>query len=1370
MKKFILSVFVLLLVGLAGAAIYVTNIDWNQHKDKIAEQFYNSTGKTISFDGRLSFKIFPTPYLNAADAKIYNTNDKTQKPLLEIKNVVAELALMPLIKGEFHVKKMTLDGVVINIDWSDEGLSWQSDLSPDQRQMMEDTNMILNSVSLKNAELNFEDSDTGVGFKLTNLNGEIFAQSIFGPFRIEGNYVKGTTPEGFALSIGKMSENMATTINMAVTHPLSESYVRFDGSFHLVNRVLNGSVIVESKKLSDFINANFEHADVPNEYNKPAAIGFDIALNQQKLGLSNIVIKYEGIQGAGVLDMPLDDAEVPEITTTFNFSDFDLTPIVDLGKKWFDKYKENPFVIQYPVDLSASVTALRPSYNGQGLKNLETNFSLIKDTLTIDNFALVLPGNTDVKLKGNIYPYEDELYYQADINMSSNDLVQTLEWLKINPKANAASVYKKMMADLKVAGNFDRIQISPYKITLDKTTLTGEAGIVLGDRTDMMVVVNADAINFDNYISPIPEEEKAKSWLERMAYRFTKLGMLNDFDLVLDAQAGLLIYESMPFEKVDFKGNLLNGVMDVEYAKVEKMANTALGMKGKLSGFGSSPQADNLQYEINSSDVGALINKLELKVPDLDYKKFSNLSMDGTVNGTIDSFGINTKFTLGKLNAAYQGVISDNNGNFDFDGDLEVKHPDFVTLLEDLKLKYQPDNSNLGPFNFMSKVTGNKNAITLDELNANIGYTAVTGNVNIDNANERPLIMGDLSINKLEIDKFLPKTNSTTISVQPQSSTAEFLAKPFLNKNKIDYTPYIYTDVKAMLNVVEMSYKNYITKDCKFGLEMIGGTLNVKDFVGTYNNAPLQASMSWYMLDNPTINASLKINDANANNFGWGGSLYNLKTGKFSAQIDFSSKADTQQSFVDNFSGKALLSVSAAEVGGINLEGIYGDLTKRDKSEGLAESVKSYIGSGKTLFSKIFGRAIFENGKYSLSDVEMVANNANIKVYGDGDLTSWDMNVVFNTKYSEPKYLPEFSFSLKNSMENPIVDVNVSALFKLFKTREEQQQAAKNAEIEAEKAYWRGLADEQKKLADNLLSSTREKLEKDLEVKMNAAVSPENVNKYNVLKQEIAKLLTGLVEVMENVNGEMIDEAVIEKMKTANLDAVRQVEAFTNQRDQIYLDDLKKQNETEFNKIVEMHNRLKQNIFNYNAQMDKYNEQLSSIITDYKLTDDQQFQKMKSEIDNVILEMESLNDDALKAQSLKKADASIEEYEGYNKNLTEIFTAIKDGREKLIEKIEALEDYASPKINDEVNKYYEKQKEEEEQRKLEENTGSISVKKTGKTFTITRDIEEIRNAEEEISKEGVKVLDFSKEKVNLNKQDKSDNENVIKKGRNIRVN
>ena len=1368
-KKIVLGLVSLLLVGLAGVALYVTNIDWNQHKDKIAEQFYNSTGKVVSFDGKLSFRIFPTPYLNAAEAKVYNDKSKRGKPLLEIKNVVAELALMPLIKGEVHVKKMILDGAVINIDWSDEGLSWQSDLSPDQRQMMEDTNMILNSVSLRNAELNFEDSSSNVEFKLTDLNGEIFAQSIFGPFRIEGNYLKGNSPEGFALSIGELSDASITSLNLVVTHPLSESYVRFDGGFRLANKMLNGNVIMESQKLSDFINANFDDVKISSDYNKPIALGFDFVLDQQKLGMSNIVIKYGNTQGAGVLEMPLTNKAKTEVDMSFNFSDLELEPVVNVMEELFEKYKEEPFNPQYPVNLDAEIKAVRVSYQGQGFKNLAVEFGLDKEMLTIDNFNVILPGNTELKLKGTIYSYDDELYYQADTTVASNNFIETMEWLNLRPKINAVAVYKKLLATAKISGNFERIQISPYKITMDKSTASGEAGIVLGNRKDIMLVVNTDTINFDNYIASLPEEEKNKTWAERMVYRFGKLGFLNDIDLVLDAKAGLLIYESMPFEKVDVKGNVLNGVMEIEYAKTEKMANTALEIKGKLSGFGEEPKAENLQYEVKSNDVASLINKLELNVPDLDYKKFNNLNMSGTINGTIDNLGINTLFTIGNLNVAYKGFVVNETGKVVYDGDLEIKHPELSTLLENIKSSYVPEAKNLGIFKLNTKILGNKESMSFKNLSFNVGYTSATGEMNYENISDRPAVMGNLAINRLDADKLLAKSKSALINVAAQSEEFDFLPKPFLSKEKIDYAPYSNFDVKGEFAVKELSYKDYLINDAKFKLEKIGGVLNVSDFSATYKDTPIEAKISLYMNENPTVNGSFKLDGANVNDFAIGGKIYNLKGGKFSEKFDFSSKADSVQSFVEGLKGKAEFKATGVEVGGIDLTAIYNDLINREVSEGLVEVVKKNVTSGKTLFDKIAGRAIFENGKYSLADATMQNANANITVYGDGDLTTWDMNMVFNVKYNESKYLPEFAFSLKNGMENPIADVNVSSLFKLYQAKEEQKKQAQEELIAAEKLYWDKLVKEQQNIANSLVDSVRENLEKNIDAKA-AKVTPDSASKYIALKQNAASVLAELIEVMADAENVDINDDVIQKLNTANQSALVEIERMEQQIDKFYKEDLQKRGETAFNKNVEAFNQLKKTIFNYNAQKDKYNERLAKIVTEYSLDKDNEALMIMQDIDDKISELEKINNETVDFQQNKGHDLSVEECEENNQNLEQVALTITEGREFLEERMLELENHVIPLIEAEESAYKDDLIKREEQKLIEENTGTISIKKTGQTVTIKRDIEEIKNIENEISQNAVKVLDFSREKAPEENVEEMPSENVIKKGRNIRIN
>ena len=51
MKKVLVIVISLFVLLFAGLWAYVANLDWNKHKDKIAAQIFELTGKKIVFDG-----------------------------------------------------------------------------------------------------------------------------------------------------------------------------------------------------------------------------------------------------------------------------------------------------------------------------------------------------------------------------------------------------------------------------------------------------------------------------------------------------------------------------------------------------------------------------------------------------------------------------------------------------------------------------------------------------------------------------------------------------------------------------------------------------------------------------------------------------------------------------------------------------------------------------------------------------------------------------------------------------------------------------------------------------------------------------------------------------------------------------------------------------------------------------------------------------------------------------------------------------------------------------------------------------------------------------------------------------------------------
>ena len=152
MKKFLLIVFVLIVLLVAGFVGFVMSIDWNEHKAKIAAQFSSLTGKRVVFEGAVELSFFPSPYLTVENVKIYNDKQQDNNPLAQINRLVANLELLPFIKGEFNVKKMSLVHPMVNVQRQENGSwNWDTELTPEQRTKMAETPVKLDSLSIESA-------------------------------------------------------------------------------------------------------------------------------------------------------------------------------------------------------------------------------------------------------------------------------------------------------------------------------------------------------------------------------------------------------------------------------------------------------------------------------------------------------------------------------------------------------------------------------------------------------------------------------------------------------------------------------------------------------------------------------------------------------------------------------------------------------------------------------------------------------------------------------------------------------------------------------------------------------------------------------------------------------------------------------------------------------------------------------------------------------------------------------------------------------------------------------------------------------------------------------------------------------------------
>ena len=325
--------------------------------------------------------------------------------------------------------------------------------------------------------------------------------------------------------------------------------------------------------------------------------------------------------------------------------------------------------------------------------------------------------------------------------------------------------------------------------------------------------------------------------------------------------------------------------------------------------------------------------------------------------------------------------------------------------------------------------------------------------------------------------------------------------------------------------------------------------------------------------------------------------------------------------------------------------------------------------------------------------------------------------------------------------------------------------AEKKAAEEFERQLLSQRAIEQKKIAEDLIKSTQKKLKTDIEEKNKTAFNEESMRQYNNLNDELTVVLNGFLDKVASFDNEDISHKNIDVLKELNDETLKKIEVIKNNVNNIYISDLQKENAVEYDKVVQANNESKQIIEAYNSKVADYTAKLSSIITEYKLYKDQAYMSAKEDIDNEIAKLEQINSELITFRDLYQENATADEYKQLNVEIKSTLEKIVSGNNVLNEKVKMLDSLVGDKISKEVEAYNNKIIEEENERLIRENTGSISIKKTGKKVTVRRNLDDIRDAEKEISNEIVKVIDFTRKNTDKENANFNASTGVIKKGR-----
>ncbi len=1290
LKKLIVSLIVIVALGIGGLSAYVSTIDWNQHKNKIARQIENVTGKKVVFEGSIGMSFFPTPYLTAKNIKIYN-NDGSLEPLAVVREMVTDLSLVPLLHGRFEVNNMSLLNATILIEFMPDGkLNWYSEVTDSQRDSISSVDIAFNSVMLKDASVQIINKGLGVDVTLQNVNAEIAAQSLKGPYRIDGNFVKDNNPAGFALNLGTLSESFATSLNLVLTHPTTESYARFDGSMLTSNNEIKGNFIVESQNPSSFINGLTGQTILPTEYNYPLAFSVEINTNPKQIDLSGFVLKYgENMAGSGNILIPLEHPvgdKKRKIEIGFEMTDLDLNPIAAMIKEQVKKYDntQTPYDPYFDFDMIVDVKAVKAVYDNQSIRNVNLSLDLVNDVFSVQNFSGLFPGDTDVTITGDVFSNEKKLSYDFNVKTLSQDTLKFLEWLKLKPETYAPSTYRGGSTSFKISGDLQQIKIMPLEVDVDKISIGGVVGIIRERRPQLFIALESDSINFDNYLPALSEEEKKLPLAEKFRLCLNRLKFLNDADIHFEGKLNHGIYNSTPLDglKVDLDSE--NGTIKISQLSVENLASSVIELSGTVSGLGLNPRFENLKYNFSTANFADFTRRFVLPLPDwpliTDAKK---VEAKGIFTGNLTEATIKAVTAIDNFSSVYQGKLYNQENKLNFKGALEFKTPDFTKFINQIGFAYRPQNIAANIFTFRSTVDGNADDWRAGDINVFVGSNNFTGNIAMVKADNRPRITFDLTANKFEFDRFIYNPGSDIAATLPSPAAGEnlFLERPVLNPAKINYEFYKTFDMEGKFNTAALNLGTRYFENASAQVSINHGLIKVSNFKAVKEGAPIEAAFELDVNSDPKVKGSAGISNYQINYLG--GKKYALTGGTLKARAEFEGPADSEQNLFENLNGKLSFDINKAEFKGLDIEVIEDDLSKRTHSDNLSDFLREYLQRGQSKFELVGAEADFKDGNFTFNDALAASSLATVDIAGNGSLKKWDIDASFRVVFERlHDQIVPIEFKWTGLLNNPNLMVDDSALKNKYDNYWEKiaqdKQAAEDARINA---LNQSMAKTQEKvllLKDFAKFEVFPRLEKYKPLSSNAEIR----SKYDSI-HIVANDINNQLEMMQEKASLPFDDNDIMEMN-ATLDTLDpQLKELVLEIDENFVTDTKNHAAEAYNAISQIYANSKIKAENYQKTLDAYVFRLLQLGSLVVLDRDPRATDWKNQIETSLRAIEDINAKSDDVRERVERTQDLTELESLHQQMRELEKKSNTELEKLNSGMEDLFNYAKKLVREE---------------------------------------------------------------------------------------
>ncbi|WP_120498684.1 AsmA family protein [Kiloniella sp. EL199] len=820
MRKFTISISVILLLVVAGVLFGPGFVNWNKYKSDITEQVYAYTGRTMDIEGDLNLRVLPIPSFSATDVRFANDPRSSNEAMVTLDELGVKVAIFPLLSGRLRVDEVILRKPTIHIEkFSDGSGNWvfsskeikkeagntaeinNSGFSAQESNQSKPESTFFSGVTLDrfrivDGTIHYDDAERTTHETLEGINVEIAANSLTGPFSLSGDLLLRGQRTEVELDLGRFAEEGATAINTGVRLPDSQAKLKFNGSVsrHVNSISYRGKFEGDGSDLGSLVSELFK-VDMKTSAESDFELSAELEGNLNKLAVNDIVVRVGAQKITGGVNVGLKDG----VAISMNLASprvnlDDILAVQDAmqknqgmtqedvprqstsstGKTKAESRSEQLPASSWPtfspdVFLKAQLSVDDIIYNQQIVRGLVMQARLQNGLFELQNLSAQLPSGSQIALAAN---YQNQTV-NGQLNARTEDLRGLLTWLDIDVPDVPNDRLRRLDSKVRFSLKPDQVILNPVSVTLDVTHLDGAATIALRDRPGIGARLVIDRIDLDAYKAgqiadpALPANEntsvsenssETNNINGKQQEQASERNKAGSILTRADANLDITLGEAV-YQGIPFRGVKLDATLQQGRLQIKNASLDDIeGSSLALSGTIKDFETATPAFD---TTVIAKVIDLPKLLTLAGQEKVDGLAQLGSVEVSGNIKGTKENLSLDLLGAAMGGSYQAKGvlrpGEISlYQGLVAIDHPDAAQLVRRINPE-AATNSKWGRVSVKSMVKADASEIELSELDGTIANTRIQGSVITNLTGTKPKVTANLMTGKLDLSNLLPR-------------------------------------------------------------------------------------------------------------------------------------------------------------------------------------------------------------------------------------------------------------------------------------------------------------------------------------------------------------------------------------------------------------------------------------------------------------------------------------------------------------------------------------------------------------------------------------------------------------------------------------